>query len=62
MSESGGFFEILVHDNYEQNFLHKLFAGNTTANQGSTTANQEIFWKMTILSLKLKKKPLKTVK
>ena len=38
MSESGGFFQILIHDNYEQTngiqleyFLHKHYAGNTTA-------------------------------
>ena len=35
MAESGGFFQILTHDNYEQmvfiwHFLHKLY---TTANQ-----------------------------
>ena len=40
MSESGGFFQILTHDDYEQTngiqlefFLHKPYAGNTTTNR-----------------------------
>ena len=40
MSESGGFFQVFTHDNYELTndsqlyfFLHKHYGGNTTANQ-----------------------------
>ena len=40
ISESGGYFQILTHDNYEQTngypiriILHKPYAENTTANQ-----------------------------
>ena len=70
ISESGGYFQILTDDNYEQTngypiriILHKPYAKNTTANQGIKyhTLLFEKTHNFKIKSWKEKKKNLKNL-